>query len=111
MTIIAKFTSFVNNAYVITLCYTALMEKSHKLSEEIRAEEQKALQEIISRRDAALQRFRLLFTLTGSFGLVATFYGFEHMIDSIPVLADNPMILLATGVIILFATGKLYQKL
>ncbi len=73
--------------------------------------EKKLVSSVDSRRKAAFERFPLLFTLLGTFGLVATFYGFEAMIDSIDVLADNPWLLLATGVGILAATGTLYKKL
>jgi len=62
-------------------------------------------------RQAAFARFPLLFTLLTAFGLVATFYGFENIIDRIPFLKENPIILLSTGVAILIGTGTLYKKL
>ncbi len=62
-------------------------------------------------RQGAVQRFPLLFTLLGAFGLVATFYGFEGIIDNIDFLADRPVTLLAVGVITLMLTGSLYKKL
>jgi hypothetical protein len=42
---------------------------------------------------------------------VATFYGFEGIINRIDVLINNPIILLVTGIAALVVTGKLYQKL
>lgn len=63
------------------------------------------------KRQTAIQRFPLLFTLLGAFGLVATFYGFEGIIDRIPVLYENPIILLTLGVATLGITGTLYKKL
>ncbi len=62
-------------------------------------------------RQGAVQRFPLVFTLLGAFGLVATFYGFEGIIDSIAVLEGHPVILLAIGVVTLALTGSLYKKL
>ena len=72
---------------------------------------QKALHEITKQRDTALRRFPLLFTLLGTFGIVATFYGFERLIDKVSWLANNPVILLAVGIGTLVATGQLYKKL
>ncbi len=62
-------------------------------------------------RDNAFNRFPLLFTLLGAFGVVATFYGFEGLIDQISFLADNPFIILGTGLLVLILTGSLYKKL
>ena len=56
-------------------------------------------------------RFPLVFTLLGSFGLVATLYGFEGIIDRIDLFKENPFILLVTGVAILMFTGRLYKAL
>lgn len=71
--------------------------------------------ELVSRidktRQAAFTKFPLVFTLLGAFGLVATFYGFEGIIDRIDVLANNPMILLCTGITTLIFTGSLYKRL
>lgn len=63
------------------------------------------------KRQGVFHRFPLLFTMLASFGLVATFYGFEGLIDKIDLLADNPIILLGMGVLTLIATGTLYKKL
>jgi hypothetical protein len=62
------------------------------------------------KKQAVFQRFPLLFTLLGAFGLVATFYGFEGVMDKTG-LSDNPWILLALGIIILIFTGTLYRRL
>lgn len=66
---------------------------------------------VFRQRQAVLNRFPLLFTLLGTFGLVATFYGFEGLIDRVDILADNPWLILATGIGILSFTGLLYKKL
>ena len=63
------------------------------------------------RRNSTFNRFPLLFTLLGAFGVVATFYGFERLIDKLDFLADNPLILLGIGILTLIFTGTLYKKL
>jgi len=78
----------------------AALSEEHKLADLLR-----------KHRHAATRRFPLAFTLLGAFGLVATFYGFEHVIDQIPFLVENPAILLAVGVGTLIGTGTLYKKL
>jgi hypothetical protein len=62
-------------------------------------------------RERAYVKFPLVFALLVTFGLVATFYGFEHIIDSIDFFSDNPIILLGTGISILVVTGSVYRKL
>jgi hypothetical protein len=62
-------------------------------------------------REAVNQRFPTVFIILTTFGLVATLYGFERVLDTIPVFAENPYILLGTGIIILLFTGTLYKKL
>ena len=71
----------------------------------------KIKKDIERKKRDVFERFPLLFTLLATFGLVATLYGFEGLIDKIPVLKDNPIILLTLGVITLFSTGTLYRKL
>lgn len=66
---------------------------------------------IVEKRESAFKRFPLLFTLLATFGVVAVLYGFEHLIDNIGFLANNPIILLATGIVTLAITGTLYNKL
>ena len=62
-------------------------------------------------RNSAFSRFPLVFTLLGAFGLIATFYGFERIIDKIDFFADHPFLLLGTGLLVLILTGSLYKKL
>lgn len=82
-----------------------------KATSKFRGEEKRILQALGQRRKSTFERFPLLFTMLGTFGLVATLYGFEHLIDKIDFLSENPLILLATGIAILIGTGKLYEKL
>lgn len=69
------------------------------------------LHKLIQQRNSAFKRFPLLFTLLGTFGVVATFYGFQHILEKIPVLANNPYITLVVGLVTLLFTGTLYKKL
>ena len=83
-----------------------------KTSSQAIIDKEKALLEKAGKgREAAFNRFPLGFALLGTFGVVAIFYGFEGLIDRIDILANNPWILLATGLAILAATGTLYKKL
>lgn len=66
---------------------------------------------LFEKKQSVFERFPLIFTLLGAFGLVATFYGFERLIDKVDLLANNPLILLGVGVSILVITGTLYKKL
>lgn len=62
-------------------------------------------------RESTFSRFPLLFVLLSSFGLVATFYGFEKVIDQIDLFGKYPWLVLLTGIITLIITGSLYKKL
>ncbi len=73
--------------------------------------EKRVVNRLTSGRDSAFGRFPLLFTMLASFGVVATFYGFERLIDKSEFLSDNPFILLGVGVLTLILTGTLYKKL
>lgn len=73
--------------------------------------EEHVVHRLAESRNNALARFPLLFTLLTTFGIVATFYGFEHLIDSIDLLSTNPALLLAVGLGSLILSGALYKKL
>ena len=62
-------------------------------------------------RDSAFARFPVVFVLLSSFGVVATLYGFEKVIDQIEFLNKNPLTLLLAGIFVLIVTGSLYKKL
>jgi len=55
--------------------------------------------------------FQLYFALLTTFGLVATFYGFEKIIDEIAFFANHPILVLLAGLLALAVTGRLYKKL
>lgn len=73
--------------------------------------EEKIAHVLTDRRDRAAVKFPLIFGLAASFGLVSTFYGFEGLINKIPMLQNNPWLVLVTGVVVLLATGTAYRKL
>ena len=56
-------------------------------------------------------RYPLAFSLLGTFGVVTTLYGFEQILDEIPLLRAYPIIPLAAGIFILFVSGSLYKRL
>ncbi len=62
-------------------------------------------------RDTAFTRFPVVFALLTTFGLVATFYGFEKVIDEIAFFSENPVTVLSAGLLVLALTGTLYKKL
>lgn len=73
--------------------------------------EERIIRALTERRDRTAQRFPLGFGLAASFGLVATFYGFEGLINKVDMLKNNPWAVLAVGVVILVVTGTAYHKL
>lgn len=73
--------------------------------------EEHVVRKLTEERNTAVAKFPLLFTLLTAFGIVATFYGFEHLIDQSTLLSENPLILLAVGIGTLVLTGALYKKL
>jgi sensor histidine kinase regulating citrate/malate metabolism len=73
--------------------------------------EEKILQTAARRRESLAGRFPLVFGLTATFGLVSVLYGFEKIIDQIPIFVNNPWILLVVGLTLLLITGAAYRKL
>lgn len=62
-------------------------------------------------RDSAFTRFPVIFVLLSTFGLVATLYGFEKVIDDISFFSEHPRLILVAGLLMLAFTGTLYKKL
>ena len=73
--------------------------------------EEKIFRKLEEQRDLTAQKFPLGFGLAASFGLVATFYGFEGLINKVELLNNNPWMVLAVGEVIIVATGTAYSKL
>ena len=66
---------------------------------------------VLHTRNTAFNRFPILFILLSTFGVAATFLGAERLIDKIPYLYDNPILIFTTGIVTLTLTGALYKKL
>lgn len=82
-----------------------------KLKKTLSREELKLLEEgVVHEREVVRKKFPFVITLAGVIGLVATLYGIEKLLD-MTFLVDHPWFLLLLGVLILFATGLLYEKL
>ena len=62
-------------------------------------------------RDSTFTRFPVVFVFLSTFGLVATLYGFEKVIDEIQFFSENPKMVLVAGILVLAFTGTLYKKL
>lgn len=73
--------------------------------------EERFIKKAVDKRLQAENKFPLLFSMFITFGFVSTLYGFEKLIDRIPLFVNHPWILLATGLITLMATGAVYKKL
>ncbi len=61
--------------------------------------------------EPVLSRYPLVFSFLVVFGVGMTLKGFERIVDQIPFLKENPMLLLLTGILVLTFTGSLYKWL
>lgn len=84
---------------------------ANRVQEPLTKAEIKLLRKIEEKRTLVQTKYPLLFILLVTFGAVATLQGFNKIIEEIPVLSDNPWILLVTGLVTLTLTGTLYKKL
>lgn len=71
----------------------------------------KIIEKAARERESLAQRFPMTFALVGTFGFVATLYGFEKLIDRIDLFVNHPWILLILGLGILSLTGLALRKL
>jgi hypothetical protein len=92
-------------------CYTAAMRDNTPQIEILEEEFTKISKTGKKFRDSTFARFPILFTLLTTFGLVATLYGFEKMLDRIDLFDNHPEILIVLGIAVLAGTGSLYKKL
>jgi len=113
------FRPVTNSIRMSNVCYhTYMQDVTDKLHKDLEHELERIEQlrnsmssKALSFRNSAFARFPFVFILLSSFGLVATFYGFEKFIDHIPLFADHPSLILLTGIATLILTGSLYKKL
>jgi hypothetical protein len=71
----------------------------------------KIIEKARQKRESVAERYPMTFALVGTFGLVSTFYGFEKLIDRIPLFTSHPWIILVVGVGTLSVTGLALRKL
>lgn len=95
----------------VSSCYDMGMNKPETPVKRVIELEEHVVQRLAQSRNNAVAKFPLLFTLLTTFGIVATFYGFEHLIDRTAWLSENPLVLLSIGLGTLLLTGALYKKL
>jgi hypothetical protein len=62
-------------------------------------------------RKKVSQRYPVLFLLLATSGVIATSLGLEQVLLQYSIFAQNPLLLLSLGVLILIFTGTLYKKL
>ena len=62
-------------------------------------------------RESVLKRFPILFILLVTFGVAATFFGFERLLMEIDFIYTRPLLMLSIGILVLVGTGTLYKKL
>lgn len=79
--------------------------------EKAKEAERIANKKIERHRKTGYEQYPLLFTALVSFGAVATFYGLQEILSSVDFLADNPVFIMLLGIVTLWSTGKLNEKL
>ena len=72
---------------------------------------QKIHRHMSNRGSGVFRRYPLTFSLLTTFGIASVLYGFEGIIELIPVLKDSPIIVFFIGASILLFTGTLYKRL
>lgn len=90
------------------------MAKEHiskKQLEKLTIQEEKILHLLREERSRVQQKFPLPIALLATFGFVATWAGLYRIIQEIEWLNNNPLLLIAFGLIILTLTGAAYRKL
>lgn len=61
--------------------------------------------------ERAHKRYPLTFLFLTTFSVAAVFHGLNQILDTIPAAAGHPETLLAAGLVGLFITGSLYNRL
>ena len=63
------------------------------------------------RSQPVFSRYPLIFSLLGAFGVASILYGFDAILEDIPLMHEHPIIPLTFGIALLVITGSLYKKL
>ena len=82
------------------------------ITDKMSAETRQQLQKLLLEHPQTLweKASRFLTPLTGAFGLVTIFYGFEALLQN-SVLAQHPWEMIALGSVLLLVTGSFFTKL
>jgi len=90
-----------------------MKQSSHleSIEEELTKVSTQVTQQATRLRNSTFTRFPIVFSMLTTFGLVATLYGFEKVIDRIDFFTRYPEVLLLIGLATLAGTGTLYKKL
>lgn len=73
--------------------------------------DEKLVDKIVEGRAKVEIKYPLTFLLLTTFGFVSILYGFEKIIDKVPLFVNDPWILLAVGLATLIITGTAFKKL
>lgn len=79
--------------------------------DQLTAQEDKIIRLLREERKLVQKKFPLAYALLATFGVVATWAGLNRIIQQIPILNENPIILVVVGVSILLITGAAYKRL
>lgn len=71
--------------------------------------EERLIQGIVDKRVKAQKKFPFLAAAMAAFGLQATFYGFEKLMDRVHLFTTEPGLVFLGGILILAASGTIYK--
>lgn len=86
-------------------------EQKRNVLEKIEQKIQEVHEHVHAANEPVFSRYPFTFALLGTLGIAAVIYGFERVVDTIPILGDNPLLILVSGLLLLFLTGGLYKSL
>ena len=70
------------------------------------------LNEFMARKNRSVfGRYPLIFSLLGTFGIISILYGFDALLEEIPLVKEHPLIPIVFGIVLLIITGSLYKRL
>lgn len=89
----------------------ALSQQVVQVNEKLEAVLTGTMKQLEPVQRTAFTRFPTVFTLLVTFGVTATFFGVERILEEVAYLNDRPWLILALGIGVLVITGRLYKKL
>lgn len=80
--------------------------------EEVVSNTERRIEEhVVPFRENILKRYPVVFLLTVTFGVTATSYGIERIIEKSSFVSSNPWLIFMLGIATLMVTGTVYKKL